>query len=77
MTKPHPEAARVFARAFSEGFKMPEVLARGGVSRSTWWRIRSGKDFKASSIKDIDRAIDEFIAERDNQRNPDGPQAES
>ena len=63
MTNPHHEAVRVQSRAFAANLKMPAVLKRAGVGRSTWWRIRNGKDFRASVITRIENTIDEMIAE--------------
>jgi hypothetical protein len=77
MAKPHHEIVRVAGRAFSEALKMPLVLERAKISRTTWWRIRKTGMFHSSTIANIDRAIDELVAEREKQGNSDGPQAES
>ena len=58
-------AAPVVARAFAAGLTMKDVLAKAEVGRATWWRIRKGKDFQASTLTRIDRAITDLIAERE------------
>lgn len=58
-TPPH-EAVRVQSRAFAAGLKMSDVIKEAGIGRSTWWRIRHGKDYRISAIRRIDAAIDEM-----------------
>ena len=64
MSEPHKDAIRVASRAFAANIPFPQVLKRAQVGRSTWWRMRNGKDFRASVIQRLDIAIDELAREQ-------------
>lgn len=70
MQSPPPEpVADVYCRAFRAGLNWQHVLVRAKVHRSTWARILVRGSYNFSTIRKLDKAIDEMLAE--DPANPD------
>lgn len=59
-----PEVVELQARIFAHRLKLPAVLKRAGVHRSSWHRWSHGGDVRNSSIAKMRTAIDGMIEER-------------
>lgn len=58
-----PEVVALQARMFAYRLKLPDVLKRAGVHRSSWWRWSRGGDVRMKSLGAVREAIDAMIAE--------------
>ena len=59
-----PEVVELQARIFAHRLKLPAVLKRAGVHRSSWHRWSHGGDVRNSTIAKMRTAIDDMIGER-------------
>lgn len=75
---PDPEIVRLAARIFEHRLRVVDVMAETTLSRGTWYRWKSGGDPRLSEIRQVDRAIDKLIAEKEQPHGaPNGKEAEA
>lgn len=70
---PCQAATDLYARTFSQGFKMADVCRKAGIRPSTWSTIARGADPRQSTLDKLNGALDELVAER----TPYGPPSEA
>lgn len=60
-----PEVVRLATRIFEHKLEVKEVMEAAGLTRALWYRWRGGGDPRVSQIRNVDRAIDRLIAEKE------------
>ena len=69
---PHPLVRELADRAFGNGVLISEVVAKAGVARSTWKRMREGGSFTTAILNKLNSALDGLIEEDDHGSETQG-----
>ena len=62
---PHPAICTINDHAFRHGVSMSKVVARSGVARSTWKRLKEGGHPSLETIASLRDAVEALIREKE------------